>query len=315
MFAYSRREQGSLEVVIRYRLLLPACLAALALVPSAFAHVGISVVIQGPGRVTGCTADSSGGQDCIDCHLVAPGNYQGCTALIPSTEGGNGITLTAVPDPGQVFSGWGGDCSGTGPCVLDNKTAHIVTAGFGRPPPPAPQLKLTVVKAGSGSGYVGGSGGIDCGPTCSALQGPGAKVQLTALADAGSTFTGWSGGCSGTGPCNVTVTASLTITATFELPRVQVVALAAAGLRGKSTQLRYRLVNARPRHREAVNVFSGRGLVANVPRARPRLAGNVYSIAWPVPRALPAGTYRFCVVTTDPTTSKTNQGCARLKIR
>jgi hypothetical protein len=41
-------------------------------------------------------------------------------------------------------------------------------------------------------------------------------VTLSAAADAGSTFSGWSGGgCSGTGACTTTITAATTITATF----------------------------------------------------------------------------------------------------
>ena len=59
---------------------------------------------------------------------------------------------------------------------------------------------LTVVKAGTGSGTVTSSpAGITCGSTCSALFASGTSVTLTATADSGSTFAGWSGeGCSGT---------------------------------------------------------------------------------------------------------------------
>jgi len=76
---------------------------------------------------------------------------------------------------------------------------------------------LTVSKAGSGSGTVTSSpSGINCGATCSASFAAGTMVTLTAAADAGSTFTGWSGGgCSGTGTCTVTMSADQAVTATF----------------------------------------------------------------------------------------------------
>ncbi len=44
----------------------------------------------------------------------------------------------------------------------------------------------------------------------------GTTVTLTALPSATSTFTGWSGGCSGTGPCSVTMNAASAVTATFK---------------------------------------------------------------------------------------------------
>jgi hypothetical protein len=40
-------------------------------------------------------------------------------------------------------------------------------------------------------------------------------VTLTAAAASGSTFTGWSGACTGTGACSVTMSAAQSVTATF----------------------------------------------------------------------------------------------------
>jgi hypothetical protein len=75
---------------------------------------------------------------------------------------------------------------------------------------------LTVNKTGSGQGTVTSSpSGINCGPTCSADFTSGAVVTLTATPATGSTFAGWSGACSGTGTCTVTMDTDKTVTATF----------------------------------------------------------------------------------------------------
>ncbi len=39
-------------------------------------------------------------------------------------------TLVASPAPGSQFNGWGGACSGQGPCVVNMTTARVVTADF-----------------------------------------------------------------------------------------------------------------------------------------------------------------------------------------
>ena len=57
--------------------------------------------------------------------------------------------------------------------------------------------------------------GISCGSDCSESYASGTSVTLTASAAGGSTFAGWSGACSGTGTCNVTMTAARSVTATF----------------------------------------------------------------------------------------------------
>jgi hypothetical protein len=76
---------------------------------------------------------------------------------------------------------------------------------------------LTVEKAGSGSGVVTSEpSGISCGSICQVNSVSGLTITLSAQADAGSTFAGWSGsGCSGMGTCVVTMDAAKSVTATF----------------------------------------------------------------------------------------------------
>jgi hypothetical protein len=78
---------------------------------------------------------------------------------------------------------------------------------------------LTASKSGTGDGTVTSTPpGINCGSTCRADFTMGTNVTLTASADAGSTFTGWSGGgCSGTGPCTIPLNSDTTIGASFAL--------------------------------------------------------------------------------------------------
>lgn len=66
---------------------------------------------------------------------------------------------------------------------------------------------LAVNKTGTGVGTVTGAGSYDSGTV----------VIPTATASTGSTFMGWSGACTGTGPCSVTLSANTTVTATFKL--------------------------------------------------------------------------------------------------
>jgi hypothetical protein len=74
---------------------------------------------------------------------------------------------------------------------------------------------LQLTSAGSGGGVVRRSPtGNACDNNC-VEYGQGVGVSLTATAYSGSTFAGWSGDCSGGGPCLLTIDAAKQVTATF----------------------------------------------------------------------------------------------------
>ena len=75
--------------------------------------------------------------------------------------------------------------------------------------------RLTVTRAGGGTGTVSGPGGIACGNACSAQFEPGDSVTLTTAIDASSWLAGWSGDCSGTGDCTVLMDGDRSVTATI----------------------------------------------------------------------------------------------------
>jgi PKD repeat protein len=134
-----------------------------------------------------------------------------CTYCSASFDAGTQVTVTATPDPGWRFTGWAGDCTGTGTCQVTMNQAHYVTANFG-----PETFDLSVARQGSGSGQVTSSpAGIICGTTCQVSLDPGAVVTLTASPDTGSIFTGWSGDCSGTGTCQVIMNPAHSVTANF----------------------------------------------------------------------------------------------------
>jgi hypothetical protein len=70
--------------------------------------------------------------------------------------------------------------------------------------------------SGSGQGTVTSSpAGIACPGACKAELNAGAIVTLTATPAPGSAFAGWSGACTGTGPCQVTLSAPTALSAEF----------------------------------------------------------------------------------------------------
>ncbi|MDJ0755910.1 MAG: Calx-beta domain-containing protein [Ardenticatenaceae bacterium] len=78
-------------------------------------------------------------------------------------------------------------------------------------------LMFTTVD-GSGIGTVNSDPtGISCGTACMATWPTGSVITLTAVPDISSHFAGWSGACSGTGSCVVTLNSTERVTATFDI--------------------------------------------------------------------------------------------------
>ena len=163
----------------------------------------------------------------INCH--SPNACSKSYNRVTSTSVATDVSLTATPDIGSSFNsatGWSGcDSVVSGQCKVRMSTMKNVTATFTLGSTNGPYT-LTVVKVGNGS-VASSSGAISCGTSCTDSYASGTMVTLTATPDAGdliiagNTFTGWSGadavlaGCTGTGPCIVTMSAAKTITATF----------------------------------------------------------------------------------------------------
>ena len=77
---------------------------------------------------------------------------------------------------------------------------------------------LAVSSAGIGAGTVTSSpAGISCGADCSKDFSSGTTVSLIAAPSVGSTFSGWSGACSGTADCTATMNGAKSVTATYAL--------------------------------------------------------------------------------------------------
>ena len=80
-----------------------------------------------------------------------------------------------------------------------------------------PLFQLSVLPSGTGSGTVTSNPvGINCPPDCTFGYTSGTDVTLTAAADSGSDFTGWTGAaCSGTGTCTVSMDQAWSVGAEF----------------------------------------------------------------------------------------------------
>jgi len=153
------------------------------------------------------------------------------TACSVDFASGSAVTVKATPDANSTFAGWGGACSGTGPCNLTMNADRQVSATF----MVNPSLSVSIGGNLTGKGTVTSSpAGINCqmpqgNSACQAYYSPGTSVMLTSIPGSGSSFAGWNGDCSGTGTCSITMNADHNVGATFNGPPTLAVGLAGSG--------------------------------------------------------------------------------------
>ena len=81
-----------------------------------------TVTVNQAGTGTGTVTSNPSG---IDCRTTCNGQF----------SLGSTVNLTAAPDPGSVFAGWGGDCTGTGSCSLTQNATVTATFNIASSPP------------------------------------------------------------------------------------------------------------------------------------------------------------------------------------
>jgi len=108
--------------------------------------------------------------------------------------------------------------------IASSDSSRVVLYGIDNytiPIDPPDIYTLTVVKNGTGAGTVTSSpSGINCGSGCSAMYEAGTSVTLAATPAADSLFAGWSGACSGTGSCAISISGDTNVSASFTLENI-----------------------------------------------------------------------------------------------
>ena len=171
-----------------------------------------AVFASGPVPQPLTKTTSGAGSGTFTCKVLPGGAEEPCQAsyeegkeveVIPHAEGGSTFVVFNAEN--------GGECSGA-TCVVTMSGPKTVNAKFD-----LEQHELSVTKSGSGTGTVTSTpAGINCGSTCSALFDHNQVVTLTPSATAGSEFVAWSGACTGSGTCEVTMSAAKSVDAKFE---------------------------------------------------------------------------------------------------
>lgn len=125
------------------------------------------------------------------------------------------IFLICFPGLLPFLSGCGGSLTNSSN-VNPGNPGNPSNPGTPSSPSSPTTYQLTVQTTGTGSGTVtSGPSGISCGTTCVGTFDAGTVVTLTASAATTATFAGWSGGCTGTSTCSVTMNANTSVSAAF----------------------------------------------------------------------------------------------------
>lgn len=161
--------------------------------PAGTTHSSSSTACENSNGTVTCTTGSLGSNETVTYTVDV-------TFDTPGVKTNTGTTTSDTPDPN------GNDnSSSTTTTVSDCSWLTISTAGTG---------SGSVSKTSSSSTF-----NCDNGNAQTRDYESGTVVTLSAAADPGSTFAGWSGDCTGTGTCTVTMDADKSVTATFNRGR------------------------------------------------------------------------------------------------
>ncbi len=173
-----------------------------------------TLTVTRAGNGAGTVTSSPQGVDC------------GATCA-PLLNGNKVYTLTATPATGSSFTGWGGDCTGSGVCTITSDRTNAVTATFTLntfevgAPPPSTGGTVTVDVVTAAEAVDTKLFPVDVAPASAAsvntLYAYGTVLKFTAVPAAGYHFTLWGFGSlsSSQNPIEVTVTGPLSVTASF----------------------------------------------------------------------------------------------------
>jgi DNA-binding beta-propeller fold protein YncE len=139
------------------------------------------------------------------------GNNPGCVTII---DGATSATVTVIDPHANGPDAVAINAMADKIYVANSGSVTVIDGGA-----TATSHTLSSVLEGTGSGTVTSSpAGINCGTSCTASFATGTAVILDASHSSGSTFSGWSTNCTGTGACNVTMNSDEFVTATFNTP-------------------------------------------------------------------------------------------------
>jgi uncharacterized repeat protein (TIGR02543 family) len=178
-----------------------------------------SIVMNGNKTVTANFAAVGSGTT----YTLAVNAVNGTVTPTPSKvrhDDGETVTLQAMPNSGYVFSGWSGDATGTAnPVTITMNGNKTVTANFTAADGDGSEYMLTLSAA---------NGQISYTPQ-KATYLPGELVYLTAIADYGYVFSGWSGDItSKSSATSIVMNADKSITANFA-PKQSTLTIKATG--------------------------------------------------------------------------------------
>lgn len=135
-------------------------------------------------------------------------------AFVDNHNGTGGLTFTPGYDDAGTYAVTVSVSDGIAPPVSGNFT--LVVNNISPPPPPPINYTLSVSKNGDSNGTITSNpAGINCGNDCSESYSSGLQVTLSAVPDDNTRFDGWSGACSGTEDCVLTMNSDKSADATF----------------------------------------------------------------------------------------------------